>query len=164
MVETETLAQVSAALTIALVVAGALLTGPGVGVLILDSGDTIGDGNAEIQSVSVATDRLQIDQGRFGTGMAYLRVPDAVVDIVATDGRSRLVYRLTVPELGIERDATTTVRAGATGRYRLAPQDIALDPEDVGAGRYDAVVTVRVQSFAIDRTVYNRTATVEVRR
>lgn len=162
-----TAARISTALTVAVVLAGTLLSGPVLGVFTLDGPvgtDQLGDGTATVSSVSVDADRLVISDGRFGTGMAYLRVPDAVVDVERATGNSRLIYRLEVPALEIDTDSTAALASGRSGTHRLRIDDPAFEHEDVTAERYTATVAVRVQSFAVDETLYRENVTVEVTR
>lgn len=164
--DTDAIARLTAIATVTVILAGLLLTGPLIGVVPLggSAAEQLGDGNATVADVAIATEVFAISEGRFGTEMWYLRVPDATVDVAATDGRSRLVYRLQVPALNVETVSTAPIASGATGPRHLSIDDPAFAPRTIGRDSYQARVTIRVQSFAVDRTVLDETVAVEVRR
>ena len=117
----------------------------------------LGEGTATVTVVEPTQETLVVTEGRFGTGATYLRIPDLVVDVEQREGRPRLIYRVTVPELEIDEQETTLLPA--SGRVRLPADDVGF--EDVEPGTYDGHLVVRVQSFTNDTTVLNRS--VEVR-
>lgn len=129
----------------------------------------VGDGTAELRISSPATDELRMTPGRFGTAAWYLRTPDLVVDVTAVEGRPRVVYRLVVPALEVDRQVHEVVTG--TGRFRLRMADRAYPPDAVadfpapeqGSG-YEGYLVARVQSFAADRTVHNQSVRVRVDR
>lgn len=130
--------------------------------------DGVGDGNATLRVVAPTTAELATSPGRFGTSARYLRLPDLVVDVTDVEGRPRIVYRVVVPALGVDRQVTEVVTA--TGRTRLRMSDRAYPPAGYSnnhlslsaAGTFDGRLVVRVQSFSTDRTVVNRSVQVEV--
>ena len=141
-----------------------VLTGPfGVVDATTRNPTTVGDGQANATVERLDTDEMVIDSGRFGTGVAYLRIPDAEVRVTDTVGRPRLVYRIALPALDVDSVTTQLLQDGQSGRLRLGMRDRGLDPAAVTEDRYRATVTVRVQSFEGDRTVFERNETVEVR-
>jgi hypothetical protein len=133
-------------------------TGPLTGIDVTSaSASTFGDGNATVTDVTVDRSALALTPGRFGTNVTYLRVPAATVTTDTVTDRPQLLYIVSVPGLDIrlvERQVVT-----APGRVRLAPDDRATAPGRAD-GTYDAVLTVRVQSFTTDRTVARTTVTV----
>lgn len=124
----------------------------------------VGDGTAEVSVVSLPSERVRIDEGRFGTDVLYLRIPDVRVRADAVDGEPRLVYRVEVPALDVDEAATASLadRDGQTVTVRGVDQ--ALDPDDVAAHQYDATVSIRIQSFDVDETVVSANETVAVAR
>lgn len=124
----------------------------------------VGEGTATVAVESLPTDRLRIDDGRFGTGVRYLRVPDVRVRVEAVDADPRIVYRVQVPALGVDDAATRSLTGTAGQTVSVRGVDRAFDPGQVSADRYEAVVTVRVQSFDVDETVVSVNETVEVTR
>lgn len=151
-------------LAVAVVAVVLLASGPLASGFLQPSGGptSLGEGDATVADVTVPTEDLVITSGRFGTNVAYLRVPDARIDLSAVTDRPRLVYRIQVPALDADISATDIVTD--RGTYRLHIRDHALESGTVSAGSYDATVTVRVQSFTADRTVYRQNVTVEVQR
>ena len=140
-----------------------VLSSPVLGAVDLtpETRDRLGDGTAEATLASEPATDLRIDRGRFGTGVFYLRIPPAVVDVESVTGRPRVVYRVAVPGLDFERTATT--RVTEPGRVRVPVDARALPLAAVANDTYRAEVTVRIQSFETDRVVARRTATVSVR-
>jgi len=143
------------------VLATLVATGPLVGVGAFEPrATTIGDGTASVESVRLDTTHLRVTDGRFGTAVPYLRVPDASVTVDSVTGRPRLLYQLSVPRLDV---STTVERVFWTdGTYRLAPGDRALDPSAVGRESYNGTVRITVQSFEATETVYAENVTVAV--
>ncbi|WP_324665512.1 hypothetical protein [Haloarcula sediminis] len=133
-------------------------TGPLTGADVTSaSPSTFGDGNATVTEVGVDRSGLSLTPGRFGTNVTYLRVPPAAAAVDGVTGRPQLLYTVSVPGLDIrlvERRLVT-----GSGTYRLAPGDRAIPPGRVD-GTYDAVLSVRIQSFTTDRTVARTTVTV----
>ena len=145
-------------MSVTLVLATLVATGPLVGAAGQpESG--LGEGTATVDDVRLESS-LSMTPGRFGTGVVYLRVPDARVALSDVQGRSRLVYRVAVPALGFDRVGTRTLTPG-TVRATVGMSDRAFAPATVNASSYRARVSVRIQSFAVDRTVFDRNVTVE---
>lgn len=122
----------------------------------------VGDGTASATVESLPTERLHVDDGRFGTDVRYLRVPDATVRVSNVTGTPRLVYRVQIPGLDVDESVTRLLREGQRGRVELRGVDVAFDPPTVTADHYDGTVSVRVQSFEVDETVLRVNETVEV--
>jgi hypothetical protein len=126
----------------------------------------LGDGTATVDVVEPTAETLSIDRGRFGADVSYLRLPDLVVDVSNVTGRPRVVYAVRVPALGLDRVENRLIRE--EGRLRVSMADRAYPPRGSGdgglpePGTYDGRLVVRVQSFASDRTVRNRTIQVRV--
>ena len=139
-----------------------VLSSPVLGAVDLtpETRDRLGDGTAEATLASTPAEDLRINRGRFGTGVFYLRIPPAVVDVESVTGRPRVVYRVAVPGLGFER--TATARVTESGRVRVPMDARAFTLAAVDNETYRAAVSVRVQSFETDRVVARRTATVPV--
>lgn len=154
-----------AAGAVCLIVLGAALAGPPP-----EPATGVGEGTATVRVLSPTTEDLRTSPGRFGTRARYLRIPDLVADVTAVEGRPRVVYRLVVPALGVDRQVHEVVTA--TGRLHLRMPDRAYPPPAYSTrfrtlppdGTYDGRVVVRVQSFAGDRTVHNRSIRVSVGR
>jgi hypothetical protein len=149
-----------AVLTLVLVVSGPLVgavdfTPPARNETVL------GDGTATVTMDSDPADGLRLEQGRFGTGVVYLRTPPAVVDVTDAQGRSRVVYVVEVPSLSYRDSVSERLTTGATGRHRLDLRDRAFAEEARLEGTHEATLTVRVQSFAMDEVVYRHNTTID---
>lgn len=150
------------ALAVGVVAVTLALSGPAVSAVSFgpSPGGELDDGNATVASASLDGTAALTD-GRFGTGVAYLRVPDATVRLSAVTGNPRLVYRVSVPGLGVDAAATTGL-GPASRRARVRVPDRAFEPATVDRDRYRGTLSVHVQSFAVYRTVLRRNVTVEV--
>ncbi|MGB9930945.1 hypothetical protein [Haloarcula amylolytica] len=140
-----------------------VVTGPIVGVdAVRTQPTTIGDGTASVSSVQVPTSEIRITDGRFGTNVAYLRVPDASVTVDSVTGRPRLLYQVSVPALDISLEDERVISEGQHGTYRLAPGDRAVAPASLDRGAYRGTVLLRVQSFETAETIVAENVTVRV--
>ncbi|MFD1587977.1 hypothetical protein ACFR9U_13400 [Halorientalis brevis] len=152
------------ALTIGVILFVLLISGPAVGVVDLtpeqSSPDSLGDGTADVTMASDPAKDLRIDEGRFGTGVYYLRMPPAVVDVSSIEGRPQLTYKVSVP--GLDYTDSTSEMVDSTGRTTVHLDDRAFAPKSIKNDSYRAEVVVRVQSFEMDTVVYHRNVTVTV--
>lgn len=124
----------------------------------------LGDGTATASIESLPTDQFRFDDGRFGTGVTYLRVPDVRVHVAEVRGAPRLVYRVRVPALGVDDSATKLLGHDGRRTVRIHGVDRGFDPESISQDRYTAIVSVRVQSFETDTTILSVNESVEVER
>jgi hypothetical protein len=140
-----------------------LLSGPvGVGLDLTPGDDvSLGDGDASITVLAPEGDDLAVTAGRFGAEVAYLRIPDLAIRVDSVEGSPRVVYRVLVPELATVTE-TRVLTSADTGRLRVDATDRAIPYGDVTESAYQGQLEVRVQSFTTDRTVINRTMSVEV--
>ncbi|MFC6975175.1 hypothetical protein ACFQL1_11765 [Halomicroarcula sp. GCM10025709] len=135
-------------------------TGPLVGIDVTQgSPESFGEGTATVTAVDVEFSELRVTDGRFGTDVSYLRVPTASVTVGSVTGRPRLVYLVRVPAVDIEVVSTTLVTEPSR-TYTLDPGDEGVERGSV-QGPVTATVTVRVQSFSVDRTITQQNITVE---
>ncbi|WP_158853464.1 hypothetical protein [Halorhabdus sp. CUG00001] len=122
----------------------------------------VGDGNATVSGLTVEADDFRFADGRFGTAVTYLRAPEASLYVDQVTGQPRIVYRLRVPKLDVDRAGTQML--SRSGGVRIRMDDRAFPPEVLTQPRYDGLVTVRVQSHTVDRTVFNESIELEVDR
>lgn len=144
---------------VALVLFGMLLSGPVGGVDLAREEPSLGDGTASVTVVEPDDGPVVVTEGRFGTNVSYVRIPDLVVDVTSVDGQPRVFYQVRIPELGIEKQNDRVVRS--TGRLRVPVSDRAV-PKGAAVDGAKAHLVVRVQSYTQGAVVLNRT--VEVRR
>lgn len=141
-----------------LVVVVLAAAGPLTGVDVSTAEPRFGDGDAA-GTATVDETALEITPGRFGSEFAYLRVPAATVTVGSVTERPRVLYVVSVPGLDVERTASAVVTG--PGSYTLAIDAVALAP-GADTGVYEATMTVRVQSFSAERTLYRANTSVEV--
>lgn len=141
-----------------LVTSGAL---GGVGEL---EPSALDDGTATVAVETLPTERLHIDDGRFGTDVRYLRIPDASVRVSDVRGTPRVVYRVEIPALDVDQASSTLLTDDADRAVRIPGTHRAFESGEVREDRYAATVSIRIQSFSVDRTVVTVNETVEVRR
>jgi len=149
----------AALLTIGVVLFVLVLSGPVGGVDLSGEPATLGEGNASASVVEPTTDSLTVSPGRFGTNATYVRIPDAVLNVETVRGHPRVLYAVTIPELGVDKQTHRYIEG--TGRLRLPLSDRAL-PARPSAGTYDGRLLIRVQAFGYDRVVLNRSVEVSV--
>lgn len=148
---------------VAVVCLSLLASGPAVGVLepTRDRPATVGTGNATAADVR-PSGGVALERGRFGTGVLYLRIPEVRVAVASVTGHPQLRYTVDAPGLSVRESVTRVI--DDPGIHRLALSDRAMPPDSVSAGEHRVTLTVRVQSFDGDRTVFERTARVGVSR
>jgi hypothetical protein len=147
-------------IVIALVVVTLILSGPVVGIDFSSDGPTLGEGNASIEIVQPADRPLSVTEGRFGTGVSYVRIPDLVVDVTSVEGNPRVFYQVRVPKLGIKKQNHRII--DGTGKLRVPISDRAI-PRSTEIGNATAHLVVRVQSYSGGQIVLNRTVEVAAR-
>lgn len=152
------------ALTIGVMLFVLVISGPAVGLVDLTpeqrGPDGLGGGTADVTMASDPAADLRINEGRFGTGVYYLRLSPAVVDVSFVDGRPQLTYKVSVP--GLDYSDSTSQMLDNEGRTKVHLSDRAFAPKTIKNDSYRAEILVRVQSFEMDDVVYRRNVTVTV--
>lgn len=146
-------------IAVAVVLVGMLLSGPVGGVELVGERPSIGDGTAAVTVVEPPAEPIRVTEGRFGTNVSYVRIPDLVLDVTNTGGQPRVLYQVTIPELNIRKQNDKIVQS--SGRLRVPISDHTVSKEATLDGT-TARLIVRVQSYSGGEVVLNRT--VEVRR
>jgi hypothetical protein len=151
-----------------LIVAVTLLSGPLVGGVDFTHDRTdetvgIGTGSASVTSVSLPG-TVQFQQGRYGSGGYYVRVPDATVEFERIRGRPILSYKLEVEEMGYSRETSHFLSSDTPERLALSIEKDTLDPEEVEATEYSGRLRVSVRANGTDRVLASRNVTVRVDR
>ena len=134
-----------------------LLSGPGSSIDFTDDSASLGDGNASVTVLEPGGEPLRVTDGRFGTNVSYVRIPDLVGHVTTVEGSPRVFYQVSVPAFGIEKQNSKVVQS--PGRIRVPISDRALTGS-VNTEGVTASVVVRVQSFTGGRVVLNRTVEV----
>ncbi len=126
------------------------------------SGDQApGTGNATL-TVTDPPDQPQLEPGRQGEGVYYLRVPDAEVEVRDLRGNPTLVYTVAIEELGYSRSSVHFLGSAGPGRH-----SISLDPDTFEANRldrdtYGATLELVLRTEGTARTLYRTETTVVV--
>jgi len=144
---------------VAVILVVLLLSGPGSGLDFTGERASLGKGDATVRVVEPGNEAIPVTDGRFGTDVAYVRLPDLVVDVSAVEGNPRVFYQVTVPSLGVRKQNDKIIQS--PGRLRVPIYDRAL-PKGTTIEGAEARLIVRVQSFSGGKVVLNRT--VEVTR
>lgn len=134
-----------------------LLSGPGSGLDFTGERTSLGKGDATVRVVEPSTEAIPVTNGRFGTSVSYVRIPDLVVDVSAVEGNPRVFYQVVVPSLDIRKQNDEIIRS--TGRLRVPIYDRAV-PKGTTIEGAEARLIVRVQSFSGGQVVLNRTVEV----
>ncbi len=146
---------------VVLVLGALLLSGP-VGLFAPAPTPSVGDGDAAVTVVAPTGDELPLTPGRFGTDVSYLRLPDLVAEVRDVTGSPELVYRISVPALGVEERVHHVLGRETDGRVRLDLDHRGLPRDALSASEYEGRIIVRVQSFETERTIVNRSIQVVV--
>lgn len=139
---------------VVVIVGALLLSGPLGGIDFVSGQPSLDSGNATVEVVAPQDGRIPVTDGRFGTGVSYVRIPDLVVDVGHVEGTPRVSYVFAIAELGIEKRNTRLV--DSTGRLTVPLGDRAL-PNPTPSIDTEARIIVRVQSYSGQYTVWNRT-------
>jgi hypothetical protein len=144
---------------LAMVVFVLALASPVVGLSLTESDPSnFQDGTASLTIEQPTTDRLSVTDGRFGTPVVYLRLPDLVATVDAISGQPRIIYEITVPALDVELQQTRVIDSPGTVRVRMSDRAF----ERLPSGTYDGRLIVRVQSTDGDWTIRDRALEVSV--
>jgi len=145
------------------VVLASVVTGPAIGLVdVTPAPDArlVGDGTATVSAVELDTESFRFERGRFGSGVDYLRVPDPTVQFASVSGRPRVVYRVSVPAVGVERLQTRLLSSGDRhARVSMSDRAFPRCGCDLAIGNepHLVIVEIRIQSFDVDKTVYSTT-------
>lgn len=145
--------------TVGIILFVLVLAGPAGGIDLVGDPTTLEEGNASVTVVDGSTDTITVSEGRFGTNVTYVRIPDAVLNVDRVQGQPRVVYLISVPNLSVDKQSRRYIES--TGRLTVPMSDRAL-PNRPAAGTYDGRIVIRVQSFGYDEVVLNRSVEVTV--
>lgn len=151
------------AVTVVIIVAVTLATGPRVGLLTVPdqrATDSLGEGNATVTVTSVP-ETLTLEYGRYGNDEYHLRVPDARVEVANLSGNPILNYNVAITNLTSGSSLHFLGEKGE-GPLGLSYASTAFDPERIEQERYDARLKLVLRTNGTERLIYNESATVEV--
>lgn len=156
-------ARVAVYSTALLIVVLTLASGPLIGVLEppqADSTAELGTGNATISVVSFP-ESVTLDAGQ-GTNSYYLNVPAATVEATDVRGNPILDYSISIDGMGYSRGSIHLLGDLGNGTHSIVLDRTTLEPDKVGSGEYVGELELTLRGDT-ERTVFNRTVTVEVR-
>jgi len=123
----------------------------------------LGNGLLEVASLD-APDTASLQQGDFGSGNFYLRVPDAVLSIDAVEGRPIVSYKIEISELGYTRETAHVISSESGQRVTLSIQEDTLPPEDIQQDEYSGEIRIVKRVNGESTTALQRNVTVSVQR
>jgi hypothetical protein len=154
---------------VAVIIAGALLSGPMVAGVDLspeaeagaETGPAPGTGTATVEVVT-APEVATLRKGSFGADAPYtLRVPDATIRLSNVTGGPLLVYKLRIRGLGYSRGTTHFLDEAAAGQRSVSLKKTTLDTTPTQE-QYQAELLLLLRGDGPERTLYRGTVTVEV--
>lgn len=152
--------------TVGIIVGVMVLSGPMVGAVDLTPAppeSTPGDGNVSLSVVSVPSDGIRLDRGKYGSGVYVLRVPDAEVHVRSIRGSPIVVYKIRIPELGYARASIHVLEEGQDGqREKLEIDEDEIDPGRVTRKVYGGELLVVVRGSDGSSIPHRSNVTVEV--
>lgn len=153
---------------VAIVVATALLSGPLLGQVDLTgtaSSESYGfaEGSATVGDVEFP-DTAVLRSGRYGAEIFYLEIEPARADLQRVVGQPALTYSLSIPDMGVKREALHLVTADDQGTVELTMGDMDVDATDVTADAYTGEVSVNVRHSTASYEVANESIRIDVVR
>jgi len=122
-----------------------------------------GVGSLDVSVVHVPDDGYYLQKGEFGTGVYYLNVPEAVVNIDSVEGEPLLTYKIKIDSLGYSRPTVHFLNGSEEGRMNLSIQRDSVDQNLIDQESYEATVLIIHRFRGGTRTVFSKNVTVEVR-
>lgn len=151
--------------TVILILLTTLISGPLVGTVDFTTEHertfAPGTGQADI-TVMAVPERARLEQGRYGSGAYYLRIPDATVQIDAIEGQPMLVYKIRLPELGITHATTHFLDETIDGEMALSIRETTFDPDEINQEIYPGELIILVRTDNSDVVLYRGNVTVDV--
>lgn len=153
--------------TVAIVVLVTLVSGPLVGAVDFTDepdGATFAPGSGEIDATVLSVpERARLEQGSYGSGAYYLRVPAATVDAERITGQPMLVYKLRIPALGYTHGTTHFLNGSNAGELSVTLSEGTVDPESIDREQYEGELLLLTRSDAGERTLSRTNVTVDIR-
>jgi len=146
-----------------IVVVTALLSGPlGPGISLTETSTvTYGEGNVTVSSASIP-ETATFEGGSYGSERYHLTVPAASIAFDSLDGGPILAYRIQINSLNYSRSTTHFLDESISSPYELTMQSDDFDGEQIQRETYDGTISVIVRDSAGERTIAEKTITVEV--
>lgn len=152
------------ALTVASILLVTLLSGPLFGAVDLTAAESrgvLGEGSADVQTVSVPHDGRLIPTG-YADRKYLLSLPSATVDISNLSGNPMLVYEIRIRELGYITSTTHFLDERFTGRQPLTLEEAVLNRTSLDREVYDGELLIIKRTNEDETTVYRGKVTLRV--
>lgn len=154
------------ALTIGIVLATTLASGPFVGAVDLTAeqsfaGGSLGDGRATVSDVTFP-DRVTFEHGDFGAGSYYLRAGTATATLQKVVGRPIISYEVSIPPLGYTKSTIQVLSSSSEGRIELQLDETAFGKQEIDNESYAATLAVDVRYGGEERPIATENVTIEV--
>lgn len=148
------------AVTVFVVLAVTLASGPLVGVSLTDTTASDGEPSHISASIDSAPDSATLAPDRHNDDLYHLRADPVHITATNVSGRPTVIYRLEVPGLNHTRSAGMFVTEDGT--YEVSFDPSSIETERVDQDQYEG--TIIVQAFDDDgsRVLVERPVTVEV--
>lgn len=158
--------QPAVAVTVAIVVATTLLSGPAIFGVDLTATETfdgsdLGDGRVTVGAVDLP-DTVVVERGDFGAGTYYLRVPSATVELREIVGRPIVSYQVSVEELSFTRSNVPVLSPSDEGSYELTIEEAPFGENEVRNESYAGELSVTTRYDDTEHAVATRNLTIEV--
>lgn len=146
--------------TVIVVLAVTLVSGPLVGVSLTDGAASADEASHVTVSVDSAPESATLAADRHNDDLYHLRAAPVHLTATNVSGRPTVIYRLSVSELNHTRSTGMFVLDPGTYEVGFDPSNI--ESERVDADRYEGTIVVKVFDADGERVLVERTVTVEV--
>ena len=158
--------QPAVAVTVGVVLATTLVSGPLVGFVDLTADQSfssagLGEGRATVTDVTFP-DRVVIEKGDYGSGSYYLRVGTASATVRDVVGRPILSYELSIPALGNTKSTIQVLSSSDDGEIELGFDEKPFGKDEITADSYAGTLSVAIRYGGEERTVARENVTIEV--
>lgn len=147
-------------LTVFVLLAVTLASGPPVGVSLTDEGPADDAASHVTVSVDSVPDRATLVSDRHNDDLYHLRADAVQVTAANVSGLPTVVYRLEVPALNHTRSVGLIVPGAGT--YEVGFDPSSIDAERVERDRYRGTIVVKAFDDDGDRVLVERSVSIEV--
>lgn len=118
-------------------------------------------GTATVSVEDPPSDRVTIERERFGAETYAITADDAIVSVEGVDGCPRLVYRIQVPELGVDTRQMYFLEGIDEEELTISAPVHRFDPDEIQQETYRGTVSLELQGEQ-NRVLYESNVTVTV--
>lgn len=141
----------------------AIVSGPFVGAVDLTRAETPpGTGTAEVTVESVPAADIVLERGEFDAGRYHLTALPAVVSVGSVEGNPVLRYSVDIPNLWFTVSSRYELAGSGGDRVELRPNPSGVSPQRVTQDRYNATVSIWLQTDDLQRDLVQQQIVIEV--